>query len=289
MKSESAHLRVKTDFMNPRAWRPMVLLPIAALLLACAARAACPMGGAERATVSSVTERGEIALADGRLARLAGLDIPDPSRGDPESAANARAWLSSRLVGHEVELHMFGAKTDRWGRLPADMAVTSQDADGPASISLGLLSAGLARVRPEIEAKNCLAERLAAENPARTDGLGLWTDPYYGVVEATDLDELRQRDGQFAIVEGVVLRVGAGRDRTWLDFGRRGSFTAVVATRQAKAFERAGIVLSALAGARIRVRGAMDDRFGLRMPISDPEQIELIPQDAGASEAKPAK
>ena len=267
----------------------MALLLAAALWFVGPARAeaSCSAADGERASVSSITERGEIVLADGRVARLAGLDIPDPSRGDPESAANARAWLSSRLVGHEADLRVLAARTDRWGRLLADIFVTSQNALSPASISLGLLSAGFARVRPEIEAKNCLAERLAAEDSARADGLGLWTDPYYGVVEATDLDDLRQRDGQFAIVEGVVLRVGAGRDRTWLDFGRRGSFTAVVATRQAKAFERAGLILSALAGVKIRVRGAMDNRFGLRMTISGPEQIEQLSQDAGASGAKP--
>ena len=275
--------------MNPRASHHMALLLAAALWFVGPARAeaSCSAADGERASVSSITERGEIVLADGRVARLAGLDIPDPSRGDPESAANARAWLSSRLVGHEADLRVLAARTDRWGRLLADIFVTSQNALSPASISLGLLSAGFARVRPEIEAKNCLAERLAAEDSARADGLGLWTDPYYGVVEATDLDDLRQRDGQFAIVEGVVLRVGAGRDRTWLDFGRRGSFTAVVATRQAKAFERAGLILSALAGVKIRVRGAMDNRFGLRMTISGPEQIEQLSQDAGASGAKP--
>jgi endonuclease YncB( thermonuclease family) len=254
-----------------------------------AVEAACLSAGVERASVSSITERGEIALADGRLARLAGLDIPDPGRGDPESAANARAWLSSRLLGREVGLRVLSARTDRWGRLLADISVTVQSAASPASISLGLLSAGLARVRPETEARDCLAERLAAEDAARTEGLGLWTDPYYGVAEATDLDDLRRRDGQFALVEGVVLRVGGGRDRTWLDFGRRGSFTAVVATRQAKAFERAGLVLSALAGARIRVRGAMDNRFGLRMAIAEPEQIEQLSQGSGASGAKPGK
>jgi micrococcal nuclease len=259
----------------------VALLPL--VCLPGAAGAACQAGG-ERAFVTSVTERGEIQLADGRSVRLVGLDIPDASRGEPETAANARAWLSSRLVGREIALQLLAARTDRWGRWPADMSVTGEAA--PAAISLGLLLAGLARVRPEIETRACQAERLAAENAARAAGLGLWTDPYYGVVEATDLDELRQRDGQFAIVEGVVLRVGAGRDRTWLDFGRRGSFTAVVATRQAKAFERGGVALSELAGARIRVRGAMDNRFGLRMAIFEPEQIERL---SGTGEAKPDK
>jgi endonuclease YncB( thermonuclease family) len=292
MKSESAHLRVKTDLMNPRAPRRLLLILVGALSLVGLPRgagAACPTGGGERVTVAAVNERGEIALADGRVARLAGLDIPDASRGDPQSAANARAWLSSRLAGREADLRAFAARTDRWGRLLVDISAIDQSAASPLSMALGLLSAGLARVRPEIETRNCLTERLAAEDKARAEGLGLWTDPYYGVAEATNLDDLRQRDGQFAIVEGVVLRVGTGRDRTWIDFGRRGSFTAVVATRQAKAFERAGLVLSALAGAKIRVRGAMDARFGIRMAISDPEQIEQLSQGAGASEAKPGK
>jgi hypothetical protein len=185
-------------------------------------------------------------------------------------------------------LRRLGAAADRWGRLLADIAVTGPDSP-PGPVSLALLSAGLARVRPEAEARDCLAERLAAEDAARTNGLGLWTDSYYGVVEATDLDDLGQRDGQFAIVEGVVLRVGQGRDRTWLDFGRRGGFSAVIAARQTKAFERAGLVLTALAGARIRVRGAMDNRFGLRMPIAGPEQIERLAQSAGPGAVEPSR
>jgi endonuclease YncB( thermonuclease family) len=277
--------------MKPRARRIAVLVVGLGLLggMARDAEAACPAGSGERVSVASVNARGEIVLADGRAARLGGLDIPDAGRGEAESAANARAYLSSRLVGRAVELRILAAKPDRWGRLVVDISTADQGAAATESLALALLSAGLARVRPEVETRNCMTERLAAEDAARASGLGLWTDPYYGVVAASDLDELRQRDGQFAIVEGVVLRVGAGRDRTWLDFGRRGSFTAVVATRQAKAFERAGLVLSALAGAKIRVRGAMDDRFGLRMAIEDPDQIERLSDNVGPSEAKPDK
>jgi len=269
----------------PRYLRSLGLLAAALVLGASDAGAACPAAGGERATVASIGERGEIVLADGRAVRLAGIDIPDAGRGEAENAANARSWLASRLVGHEIGLRLLGARTDRWGRWIADVSLAAEGA--PPLISLGLLSAGLARVRPEVEAHGCLAERLAAEDAARNDGLGLWTDPYYGVVEATDLDDLRQRDGQFAIVEGVVLRVGTGRDRTWLDFGRRGGFSAVVMARQAKAFERGGVLLSDLVGARVRVRGAMDNRFGLRMAISEPDEIEQLAEPAGGRGTKP--
>jgi endonuclease YncB( thermonuclease family) len=281
-----ASSRFAAGAVNCRA--PRVAALFAALLALATPVRACPTAGDERARVSAVSERGEILLADGRQVRLAGLDIPDPGRGEPENAAQARNWLSSRLVGREVGLRVLSARRDRWGRAPADIFAGDASAP-PASIALGLLSAGLARVRPEVEARDCMAERLAAEDAARANGLGLWTDPYYGVVEATDLDELRQRDGQFAIVEGVVRRVGQGRARIYLDFGRRGGFTAVAAARQAQAFERAGVALAALAGARIRVRGAMDNRFGLRMAISGPEQIERLAEGAGNNEVKPGK
>jgi endonuclease YncB( thermonuclease family) len=327
MKSESAHLRARIDLKRSasfgrawdagrsslgEAWRDELwpagtpcpgkngdaslsaairLLFIVALALAGfagGADAACTAGSGELAAVASITPRGEIALADGRLARLAGLDIPDIGRGDPDNAAKARAWLGAHLGAGMVNLRALSEKTDRWGRVPADISAPNEGA-APQSLALGLLAAELARVRPEVEARDCAAERLAVEDSARTNGLGLWTDPYYGVVEADDFEDLRSRDGQFAIVEGVVLRVGQSRDRIWLDFGRRGSFSAVVAARGAKAFERAGLVLSALAGARIRVRGAMDNRFGLRMAISEPEQIEQLSPAAGASEAKPGQ
>ena len=269
--------------MRARRLRPACVLFAAVLLagLPAAAAAACGSASEQRAIVSAISERGEILLADGREARLAGLDIPDPGRGDPGTTAQARAWLSSRLVGREIGLRVLAAKPDRWGRLLADIFADDAKLSPPYSVSLELLSAGLVRVRPEFETRNCLVERLAAEQRARADGLGLWTDPYYGVVEASDLDELRQRDGQFAIVEGVVLRVGQGRNRFYLDFGRRGSFTIVVTTKQAQAFERAGVAIAALVGAKIRARGAKttDSGFGWRFP--NPMRLNEYPRPSG--------
>jgi hypothetical protein len=68
-----------------------------------------------------------------------------------------------------------------------------------------------------------------------------------------------------------------------------GTASPVAATRQVKAFERAGVALAALAGVRIRVRGAMDNRFGLRMTIAAPDQIERVTRGVGESEVRPDK
>ncbi len=248
-----------------------------ALALASPAVAAC---GARAGVVSVVeaTDRLELRLADGRLARLAGLDTPDPRRGDSETTAAARSFLTARWAGREGTLVIFSPRPDRWGRLLADI-----DFPGEDSAANQLISHGFARVRPEFETRGCAPERLALEGNARTAGLGLWNDPDYSILDATDGEELAQQDGRFVIVEGVVRRVGAGRSRFYLDFGGRGGFTVVVARKSQTAFQAAGASLTSLAGERIRVRGVLDDRFGPRLEITEPPMLERLDR-AGASQ-----
>ncbi len=243
--------------------------------------AACGVA-AGTAKVDEVTERLEIRLDDGRLARLAGLDVPDAARGDPETAANARAFLEGRLAGREVALTAFAAKPDRWGRVLADLSVAETPGGAASAVSLLMLSAGFARVRPEFETRGCVAERLAAEAKAREAGLGVWNDPDYSILDAADSQALAERDGRFVLVEGFVRRVGVGRSRLYLDFGGRNGFTVLVARKSQRAFENAGVPLSALAGERVRVRGVLDDRFGPRLEVAEPVMIER----QGRAEAK---
>jgi micrococcal nuclease len=184
---------------------------------------------------------------------------------------------------------VLSAKPDRWDRVivelyapPAAGGSLAAPAPVETSVSLALLATGFARVWPEPETRPCASERLAAEAQARNKRLGLWRDPYYAVVDAADLDKLLERDGQFTLVEGTPSRVGEGRTRYFVDFGLHRGFTIVIPKRRAKAFEWAGITIPALAGARIRVRGALDDRFGARMSIGEPGDIERIGADGAA-------
>jgi micrococcal nuclease len=288
MKLRVAHLRATRRRLAPLlAFGLRLALFIAASVAfdpSLAAEPFCADPPEARARVVSITDRLEIALGDGRHARLAGLDLPDPGRGDPASAA-ARLFLTKWLDGREVGLHALSAKPDRWNRLLVELYAPTPYGGSPAgetSVSMVLISAGLARFWPEPEALACATPRLAAEAEARNKRLGLWLDPYYAVVDTADLDKLRERDGQFTLVEGTPLRVGEGRSRYFIDFGPHRGFTIVIPKRRAKAFERAGVTISALAGARIRVRGALDDRFGPRMTISEPEDIERVETDGAA-------
>jgi len=255
-----------------------------ALALALAAgRAAACGAAAGMVQAASVDFRGEIALADGRTLRLAGLDLPVPSRGDPMLAAAARDLLAKRFVGREAALALVSAVPDRWGRALGDLGAPVSDVT-PVSAADGLIAAGLARVRPEYETRGCEAGRLALESAARAKGLGVWRDPDYAVLAAAAAAaaSLARRDGRFVIVEGVVRRVGLGRARLYLDLGGRGALSVVASRKTQAAFEAAGAALTALAGEKIRVRGALDGRFGPQLEITDPLMLERL----GRTEAK---
>jgi endonuclease YncB( thermonuclease family) len=251
-----------------------------ALALAASPSLACAAGcGAAAGLVQpvSVGERGEVALADKRVVRFAGLDVPEQGA----QGAAARDFIASHALSRAAALVVFAPAGDRWGRTLADLSAP-QGAGQPVSLADALLAAGLARVRPEFETRACEPQRLALEAGARAKKLGVWGDPDYSVLAANDGAELAQREGRFVVVEGVVSKVGLGRSRFYLDLGRRGDLSVTASRKTEAAFQAAGAPLSALAGERIRVRGVLDDRFGPQIEIADPLMLERL----GRAEAK---
>jgi endonuclease YncB( thermonuclease family) len=246
-------------------------LAAAAFAGACAVAAAAPCGAASgAATAAATTERAEVRLSDGRLVRLAGLDISEP--------AAARAMLQRDWVGRSVAVRLLAPRPDRWGRWLADLSTS----DGE-SAAFDLLTAGLARVRPEFETRGCESERLDAEAAARAAGQGVWNESD-SILGARDRENLEKNEDRFVVIEGAVRRVGVGRSRVYLDFDRRGGFAVVVARKWEPAFARRGLALGALAGRSVRVRGVLETRFGPRIELADPLMIE--PAEA-AKETKP--
>jgi len=235
--------------------------------------------------VVAVDERLDIALQDGRLVRLAGLEAFNPTGVSPETADAARRFLTERLLGREVELKLLASGTDRWGRAVADLWLPESSGGAGSSVAMALLSAGYARVRPEFEARDCAAARLAVEDGARRAGLGLWSEPDYAVIQSSDAAALRSRDGQFVVIEGRVRRVGFGRSRLYLDLVPRDGPTIVVARKLESTLVRAGRPVEMLAGQTIRARGALDDRIGPRIEVNEPAMIEIVrPLEAQGAE-----
>ena len=275
MKFVPTHLLLRSaEAAGVAAALALAFVPAAGRAAACGAAA-----GAIQAV--SVDVRGDIALADGRTLRLAGLDLPVPTRGDPALAAAARDLVAKRFIDREAALSLVSAVPDRWGRSLGDLSAPVADA-APASASEALVAAGLARVRPEYETRGCAAGRLALESAARAKGLGVWRDPDYAVLAAVDAASLARRDGRFVIVEGVVRRVGLGRARLYLDLGGRGALSVVASRKTQATFQAAGVPLTALGGEKIRVRGVLDGRFGPQLEITEPLMLERL----GRTEAK---
>ncbi len=248
--------------------------------------AAC---GAPSGTVqiASVDERLDVVLTDDRIVRLGGLDPREPTRGDPEAASAARALLAARLVGRSAELDLLASETDRWGRVVADLLLIGAPGAPAESAAAALLKAGYARVRPEFETRDCAGERLAIEDDARRAGLGIWRDPEFAVIPSSDLAKLQQRDGEFVVIEGRVRRVGFGRSRLYLDLVPWDGPTIVIPRKLEPAFARLGHPVGALAGQTIRARGALDDRFGPRLEVSEPAMIEFLRRSDARGADKP--
>ncbi len=252
--------------------RALVLALVAA---ASSARAAC---GTPDGTVriAGVDARLDFVLSDGRTVRLGGVASPDPGRA-PDLAGAARDFLKSRFVGRDGELERLASETDRWGRVVADIVVSDPgDPDRKISAASALLAAGYARVAPAVEARGCVPGRFSIEDEARRAGLGLWADPRYAVIAATDVEALRASDGRLVVIEGAVRRVGIGRSRLYFDLVAKGGPTVVVPRKLESAFARAGHPIDAAAGETIRARGALDNRLGARLDVSEPAMIEFL-------------
>jgi micrococcal nuclease len=240
--------------------------------------AACQLGPMTTGKVAKILDGRNIVLDDGRVVRLAGIEVPvlAPSETSaPAMALAAKSALEALLVGQTVALRQPAAATDRYGRLLAHVSVARNQVERSAADEL--LDQGLARVTAHVGSPGCAAELLSRERVARAAKLGLWGDPYYGLVAAESGAELLAGRGRFTVAEGKVLSVRASGGTIYLNFGRRWSqaLTVTILKRHERIFTDAGLRPQALENRRVRVRGWVDERNGPRIEASSPEQIEI--------------
>jgi len=271
--------------------------PASAPAQSAAADTACPDSATSRAAVGTIDERLEITLKDGRTLRLAGLEPPRPTPDAPDFDATARDALKARS-GAEIGFVPQAGQPDRWGRIPAFVFFDpSAPGTPPVSAAQFLLAGGFARFMPELAARPCRTVFLAAEGAARKAKLGLWRDPFYAIIAATDGDAFAERAATNVIIERRLVAVDKGPLLTKLQFAprRARAFSVTIMQRNVKILERAGLDFHALIGRTLRVRGLLDLRFGPQIEISSADEIELIPEAGddrglgGKPEAAPEK
>jgi endonuclease YncB( thermonuclease family) len=223
--------------------------------------------------VADVLAGDRLALADGRTVRLAGIRLP---AGDAALAAQARALLAKLLADRPVLLGTTAAPIDRYGDLIAEV----EREDGQW-LQGALLEQGLAMVETRPGEAERAAAMLALERTARERRRGLWADPDFAPRDAA---RLADAIGGFQIVQGRVRRVAPTKDYVYLNFGAdwRSDFTIRVRRADLDGrFEQAGLDIMALAGRRIEVRGFVLEAGGPLIELSHPEQIQILPADAG--------
>jgi endonuclease YncB( thermonuclease family) len=247
-------------------------------------KARCVMDPSVRAEVRAIDDRLDLTLTDGTVLKLAGIDPPVPTPDDPALDQAARMRLSAWLVGREIRFRALDDRNDRWGRMPALVFAEAGAPGAPLlSVATAVLDAGLGRFAPSKAARPCLTDFRAAEAAARGAKLGVWADPYYAVLAASDRDALVERTGTSVVVEGETIGVETDRFRTKLAFGtRRGwDFSVTISQRNVAKFDEAGLDLGGLRAKMIRVRGLLDTRFGPQIEISTPDELEIVSDGDG--------
>lgn len=246
---------------------------LAATALAGAA-AECRLPGSESARVAGSPDGRTLLLGDGREILLAGIETAPVWPG-------AQAALA-RVAGQEVVLRGL-SQPDRYGRINAFVFVSGSE----TPVQYDLLREGLVRAAGAVVSPGCRAGLLAQERKARAAGVGLWSDPVYGIRRADDAatGQLAQgqfaqgqfAQGQFAIVEGRVLSVRDSGGTIYVNFGRRWweDFTATIPKRLDDRFTEAGLAPHSLSGRLVRIRGIVEERGGPWIEVTRPDQIEF--------------
>lgn len=245
----------------------------------------------EHVKVKAVIDGDTVALEDGRRVRLVGLivpklptaqkfptvqsstvkSLPGAEQGrDSRLAEQALAVLTELTLGREVILDYAGRRSDRYGRLLAQL----YREDG-VWLQGELLARGLARVLSHPDNRLLVSAMLKREREARESGRGLWADPRFAVLSP---EEARRHLERFALVEGLVETVEQSHNRSYLRLGPdpRNGFTAVVLPESRRLLAAAGRAPESLSGQRLRVRGFIRWWNGPIIEVTHPEQIELV-------------
>lgn len=227
-------------------------------------------GEARPDRLQGLTPEGDLILAAGGLARLAGIRLPD----DGPYRDQALAWLRA---GRDQPLLVQGSENrDRWDRI--SVRIRRNSGEAPLDLGHGLVEAGLALVDPGPSEAFCQPELLALEAMARERSLGLWADDRYKPIDVALNDRLRDRIGRFVLVEGSIRSVGERPQRTYLNFGGNWAedFTIIIPKKTWKLMADRSLSAEALKGRRIRARGILQPWQGTALTVVIPDMIERL-------------
>ncbi|MCW6509384.1 thermonuclease family protein [Lichenifustis flavocetrariae] len=239
----------------------------------------CMAGGA-MARVTAVDDELHLRLEDGRVVQMPGLD-PPWSSGEGAEMTDGRNALRRWLIGADVRVEPLASAPDRWGRFSAlAFAIAPLGTDSPrpeVSVSEAVIEAGFARARPDPSIDPCWSTYLTLESQARQARAGVWADPFYAILDPLDRVSLETHLGRFVIIEGRARESHEGHYGLYIQLADKPGGLAISIKRNAALrLTRQGADPRGWVGRRLRVRGLLDDRWGMQIDVTSAQQIELL-------------
>lgn len=232
------------------------------------------------ARVRSIVDGDTVVLEDGTQVRLVGIQAPKLPLGrknfEPWPLGDeAKAALTSLVLGHNVRLYLGTTREDRHGRVLAHLVRVTEENEAALWAQAEMLGDGYGRVYSFSDNRLCTAPLYEAEHKARAGGRGIWTHAFYRILsDGQAWDHL----DSFQLVEGRVLDVSEVSSGVYLNFGEnwRDDFTIFVPRSDLRRFEGGVESLLSVKGQRIRVRGWLKLRNGPMIDLTHPEQLERL-------------
>jgi micrococcal nuclease len=226
--------------------------------------------------IARVIDGETLALTDGRTLRLVDIDVP--LRG--ALAAQAKETLTALIDGQTITVKFAGNAIDRQGRMLAFLYAGNKWIQGE------LLRRGLARVAGTADNRVGIAEMLKLERQARRYRRGIWAEPAYAIVPAT---EAGHHAGSFALVAGRVAQVVTNSSGTLLVFGadQHNGFVLSLTPDIVKLCRAVGLDPATLTGKTVLTRGYVDGTRRPTIAITFPEQLEMTRQKKAAPKSLP--
>ena len=240
----------------------------------------CPKVKPQTVKVISISHDADLILEDGQQLTLANIFFPrtSPNAGLPKKTLQ---FLEDHLA-HKTITYLASAKTDRYQRTPAHI-ITNSGESVQNWFQLLIIKSGIGLFMPQpLKASHnfyCDSDDLKQilqyhdqQNMAQKNRYQL-TPVYH-----SNSKVLWQRKGNFAIVEGAVLKTHISKNTIFLNFGSdwKSDFTAVISADNKPSLQKHFKSISNLEGKRLRLRGFLDLYNRPSMRIDHPLQIEML-------------
>ena len=236
----------------------------------------------ESGKVKSVLDGDTLYLDSGLKVRLSAMQAPKLPLGRKGFKAwplgeEAKAALVALTRERTIRLYYGGERRDRYDRALAQVYLVGKDGDADLWVQEEMIRLGMARVYTWPDTFQDSVRLYAAEYEARAAGRGIWGHDDYAIRSPAP-DALAQDVDSFQIVEGIITSSADIRGRVYLNFGAnyKTDFTVAIAKKDRKRFKKAGLDLTDLDGARVRVRGWIELMNGPMIWLDHPERIEIL-------------